>query len=171
MASNTTVSGNETEPALVRRYNVERSCLRCHERKVRCNKAMPCSACIRANVQCRYPGPERTKRRSQKGAQVQLGSRLERLERALGAMTAIPERAHPKTDARLLNVEGSNGNSLSPPPPSEVPRPDSARRNRNSPPEHHQTRGLLVQDGASTRYINEAMLSQMLEKVINQPHR
>ncbi|AEO70604.1 uncharacterized protein THITE_2055818 [Thermothielavioides terrestris NRRL 8126] len=51
-------------PALARRYDVARSCLRCHERKVRCDKAVPCSTCLRAKTPCRYPGPERVKRRS-----------------------------------------------------------------------------------------------------------
>ncbi|OKL58231.1 hypothetical protein UA08_06842 [Talaromyces atroroseus] len=164
MSSKATVPGNVNEAALVRRYNVERSCLRCHERKVRCNKALPCSACTCAKVQCRYPGPERTKRRSQRGAQVQLGSRLDRLERALGAMTTIPERADPETDARLLGVTDSCGTSTSSPPPPKGLSTSSVGRSRTAPPENHPTRGLLIQDGASTRYINEAMLSQMLEK-------
>ena len=57
---------SERPPVLVRRYDVERSCIRCRERKVRCDKAVPCSMCLRIKAPCRYPGPERVKCRSQR---------------------------------------------------------------------------------------------------------
>lgn len=40
-----------------RRYRVQRSCLRCHFHKIRCDKAEPCSSCTKANAPsgCRYP--------------------------------------------------------------------------------------------------------------------
>jgi hypothetical protein len=33
-----------------RRYNVERSCLRCHAHKIKCDKNSPCSKCSRSSV-------------------------------------------------------------------------------------------------------------------------
>lgn len=40
-----------------RRYRVQRSCLRCHFHKIRCDKTEPCSSCTKANATsgCRYP--------------------------------------------------------------------------------------------------------------------
>lgn len=39
------------------------ACVRCSERKVRCNKQNPCSACTRHNVQCLYRPPKPSRRR------------------------------------------------------------------------------------------------------------
>ncbi|KAK4212539.1 hypothetical protein QBC37DRAFT_192129 [Rhypophila decipiens] len=40
----------------------QRSCVTCRARKVRCNKASPCSHCQRAGIVCVYPTPDRTPR-------------------------------------------------------------------------------------------------------------
>ena len=41
------------------------ACVRCSERKVKCNKQNPCTACVRHNVQCtfRTPKPPQRKRK------------------------------------------------------------------------------------------------------------
>jgi hypothetical protein len=39
-----------------------RSCIRCNQRKVRCDRKYPCSACAKAGEQCSYPGPKRARR-------------------------------------------------------------------------------------------------------------
>lgn len=156
--------GQGQRTALVRRYNVARSCIRCHERKVRCNKAMPCSPCNRAKAQCRYPGPEKAKRRAHRDTQAEVGPRLERLERALGAIATIPERARSEPEeARGQRLRNRDMVSISSPLRTRSPSP--TRRGQDAPLENHTARGLLVKNGTSTRYINEAMLSQMLEKV------
>ncbi|PWY75337.1 hypothetical protein BO94DRAFT_627325 [Aspergillus sclerotioniger CBS 115572] len=129
----------EQPPALVRRYDVERSCIRCHERKLRCDKATPCSMCLRAKVPCCYPGPERVKRRS-KRLSAKPRPRLQMLER---------------------DVAGING-------PSEVDR-DATDLNKSErqPVEEAEgprlSNGLLVKEGSSARYINESLLSRVLE--------
>ncbi|KAJ5725536.1 C6 transcription factor [Penicillium malachiteum] len=38
---------------------MSRSCLRCHERKVRCDREHPCGRCIQANVECFFPENKR----------------------------------------------------------------------------------------------------------------
>lgn len=43
------------------------SCLRCFERKVRCDKSHPCANCVKSNVECvfRIPSaPRRKKKRA-----------------------------------------------------------------------------------------------------------
>ncbi|KAE8404843.1 hypothetical protein BDV37DRAFT_271077 [Aspergillus pseudonomiae] len=64
MESENTSDHTYGEPRVLRRYNVSRSCIRCHQRKVRCDKSHPCTTCARSNVTCRYPGSEKTKRRA-----------------------------------------------------------------------------------------------------------
>lgn len=155
---------SQTRTPLVRRYNVERSCIRCHERKVRCNRTVPCSACTKADTQCRYPGPEKTKRRSQRGKQSQLYARLDKLERVL---RVIPEPPRVEEDAGQLDDTRSSGELQSQTPEVSIVQPEN-HNNQNAPSEHQHpvlAQGFLVKDGVSTRYINEALLSQVLEKV------
>lgn len=131
---------------VVRRYDVERSCLRCHERKVRCDRGMPCTTCIRANTPCQYPGPGRIQRRSaQKSSQkVGVGTRLDMLERAI---TAIYRNSSPDQTSRSSPAL----------PPTNTPR--------SAEPESAPTEGFLVRDGTSTRYVNELLFSRVLAKV------
>lgn len=145
---------------LVRRYNVERSCIRCHERKVRCNKTMPCSACTKVDAQCRYPGPEKTKRRSQRAERSQLYARLDKLERVL---RGIPEASRVDEGISQLDDTRSSGELH---PVSAFQPENNKPQNRLSEHQHPLlSQGFLVKDGVTTRYINEALLSQVLEKV------
>ncbi|EEA19234.1 hypothetical protein TMatcc_010209 [Talaromyces marneffei ATCC 18224] len=161
--SSSQIDSSQTRPPLVRRYNVERSCIRCHERKVRCNKAVPCSACTKVGVQCRYPGPEKTKRRSQKGKQSQLYARLDKLERALRGV-AEPPRV--QEDTGQLDDTRSSEDLPSGSPGGSILQTGN-HNNQSAPSEHlhlDSDQGFLVKDGTTTRYINEALLSQVLEK-------
>ncbi|OQE12736.1 hypothetical protein PENFLA_c064G08234 [Penicillium flavigenum] len=121
-----------------RRYNVERSCLRCHAHKIKCDKNSPCSKCMRLNITCQYPGPSRIKRQSPKKSTGDVAARLEQLEQLIAAM--IKERS---------TRNGQNQD------PSTVLPGRSAAADRPT----HQ--GFLDKDG---RYINEPLLSRVLEK-------
>ena len=136
----------ESPAQVVRRYDVERSCLRCHERKVRCDRSMPCTTCIRANTPCQYPGPGRIQRRpAQKSTQrVGVGTRLEMLERAI---TAINQNSSPDQTSRLS--------------PALLP----TNTLRSAAPESAPTEGFLVKNGTSTRYVNELLFSRVVAKV------
>ncbi|KAJ5578232.1 C6 transcription factor [Penicillium hispanicum] len=134
----------------LRRYNVERSCLRCHERKVRCDKGSPCTKCVRLNVPCQYPGPRRVKRRPPKTTVTDVVSRLEQLERSIATLAGSPS----------TNQPGQTG-------PSDRESTVTTDRDRETPsshrlsagqPAHH---GFLVKDGC---YIDEPLLSRVLEK-------
>jgi hypothetical protein len=46
--------------------NILRSCLTCHQCKIRCDKRSPCSNCVRNDVLCCYPEVEQRRRRPQK---------------------------------------------------------------------------------------------------------
>lgn len=155
---------SQARAPLVRRYNVERSCIRCHERKVRCNKTVPCSACTKANAQCCYPGPEKTKRRSQRWKQSQLYARLDNLERVL---RGVSEPTHVEKDTSQLDDTRSS-NELQLQSPEVLIVQTENNKNQIELPEHQDpvvAQGFLVKDGITTRYINEALLSQVLEKV------
>ncbi|PYI01826.1 C6 transcription factor [Aspergillus sclerotiicarbonarius CBS 121057] len=132
------------------RYNVERSCLRCHQRKVRCDKGSPCGSCVRANTSCQYPGPNRVKRRAPKVAHTDVMARLESLERSIAALSG--NRPPPHVDSAAVSRNNAS-----------VPVAPSPSSNGVSPTDTTDQRahdGLLVEDG---RYINEQLLSRVLE--------
>ena len=132
-------------PAIVRRYNVERSCLRCHERKVRCDRALPCLKCVQAKASCRFPGPGRIKRRSQR---PMAAPRLDMLERAAalnpGDSSEIPNRSF-------------SGSTFPHEAASNIQIPVTGRA--------VPTEGVLVNEGTSSRYINELLFSRVLAEV------
>lgn len=148
-------TGDRSRQQLVaRRYDVERSCLRCHERKVRCNRAMPCSTCLRINVPCQYPGPGRTKRRSKISSTGRVRTRLGVSERAVTATN--------HTDSPDITTRSS---SLSSQPCGTYINTSVSTGDHTAP-----TEGLLVKDSTSTRYVNELLFSRVLEKVSGPQH-
>lgn len=132
--------------AMMRRYDVERSCIRCHERKVRCNKAAPCLACTRARVPCRYPGPERAKRRTPRANLAR--HRVATLESTAGtAETGASPSLEPVRPTPSVLAAASASVA-----PDASPAPD-------------RSGGFLLKDGSSTRYIDEYTFSRVLDKV------
>jgi hypothetical protein len=129
--------------AMIRKYNVKRSCIRCHERKVRCNKETPCISCVRSDVPCRYPGPERVKRvKSRFHRESSTDPQAEGLTRH---QPPSATRAAPQADAASVNGQfGAARSALS---------------------ESEQSGGFLLKEGSSTRYVNEFTFSRVLEKV------
>lgn len=128
----------------------ERSCLMCHQRKIRCDKKVPCSHCTRADVLCCYPAPERVGRRPQKTTIAEIAVRLARIERTI---TAISDGTSTQPDSNL-----NSALTLGPPQESDA---DTNEIQKAGWPQDE----LLVQDGSSSRYINEALLSRVLEEV------
>jgi hypothetical protein len=138
--------------AMVRKYNVKRSCIRCHERKVRCDKDTPCIVCVRSEVQCRYPGPERAKR---------VKSRSEK-----GVERSIVAAANPETQrAGSSTHDQATARSRTTPPPIGSAVIGQLTTTRYAPSESEQSGGLLLKEGSSTRYVNEFTFSRVLEKV------
>lgn len=136
-----------------RRYNVERSCIRCHQRKIRCDKSTPCSACVKSDnaESCHYPGLERVKRKARKQNNATLVQQVERLEQIVSdslRQNTQSDRDHPTPQASLSSSEHKSGDG------------DSGRGSSNFT-------GLLIEDGNFVRYVNDHVLSHILEKVIN----
>lgn len=134
--------------ASVRQKRAERSCLLCHQRKIRCDKRSPCTNCARADVLCCYPGPERSGRRLPKSTIAEVAARVTRLERTIAAISKDTSHTNSNLD------QSSDAKS----PPGEVSINEISVP-RDCPGE------ILVQDGLSTRYVNEAILSRVLEEV------
>ncbi len=67
------------------------SCSRCFERKVKCDKKQPCTACVRHNVDCVFRSLPPQKRRKQLSPDQALLDRLNRYESLLRQQGIDPE--------------------------------------------------------------------------------
>ncbi|KAJ5511938.1 hypothetical protein N7453_004041 [Penicillium expansum] len=134
-----------------RRYNVERSCLRCHEHKIKCDKGSPCSKCMRQKVTCQYPGPSRAKRQNPKKSTTDIAVRLEQLEQLIaGMIRERPTGSDSENQDQSASLSMSTGRSDYGPPSTHSAAADRPTQ-----------QGFLDKDG---RYINEPLLSRVLEK-------
>jgi hypothetical protein len=71
----------------------EFSCILCKQRKIRCDRQAPCSACVRAHAQCvrQSPAPPR-RRRKKKDSDLNLEAKIERYEKLLREYrVAVPD--------------------------------------------------------------------------------
>jgi hypothetical protein len=70
---------------MIRRYKVELSCLRCHNRKLGCDKKTPCSMCIQTgqSSECRYPSLHHQKRRPRRRTALELTDEMGKVEEGL----------------------------------------------------------------------------------------
>lgn len=143
------IGDRSPQKLVARRYDVERSCIRCHERKVRCDRAMPCSTCRRTNAPCHYPGPGRIKRRSKRSSTRRARTHPETLKRT---STASSHKDSPIITSRSSSILSQ---------PHDVNTHTPFLTGAHTAP----TEGLLVEDGTSTQYANEFLFSRVLEKV------
>ncbi|CAK41409.1 uncharacterized protein BO96DRAFT_482510 [Aspergillus niger CBS 101883] len=95
-----------------------RSCRRCSQKKIRCDKSQPCASCIKSASECIFPGPGRAQRRKKRPLKAQLVSRLKSLEKEVQVLThkleAVNQRSkqHPLTTDNRGAVEGEHGKLL-----------------------------------------------------------
>jgi hypothetical protein len=108
------------------------SCVRCSDRKVRCDRQNPCSACLRHDVQCVFrapPPPRRKKKRPQDGNLKDKLKRYEALFQNLGVdPNGLPNNAK-MVQGRMLvgsEVDMMEGEALLPTPASTVTEPERA---------------------------------------------
>ncbi|GLB12562.1 hypothetical protein AtubIFM57258_010246 [Aspergillus tubingensis] len=92
-----------------------RSCRRCSQKKIRCDKAQPCAGCIKSASECVFPGPDRAPRRKKRPLKAQLVSRLKALEKEVQVLTEKLEtvtynpRHHPQPAENSSAVKGERG--------------------------------------------------------------
>lgn len=116
-----------------RSHLAARSCRGCHQRKVRCDRAVPCTNCSRCGINCVYPTKESDIARKGGITLQSISNRLERLEVLLSRLaddgqvttrSASSRRREPQTQAQfnssgIVNrTEASNRLSSQDPSPS-----------------------------------------------------
>lgn len=61
-----------------------KSCLECRRRKIKCDKSVPCSYCVKVKVKCRYPVPKASNKSETLGLTNEaLSARIDGLESSL----------------------------------------------------------------------------------------
>ena len=136
---------------LTKQKRLDRSCVLCHQRKIRCDKKLPCRNCSRVDVLCYYPEPEQTVRRPQKTTIADVSARLARLERTISALSNDPSFNQEVTPSGPLATEDFNSTD----PIGSLASGASGASGEEK----------LVQGDYSSRYFNEALLSRVLEEV------
>lgn len=142
---------------------IERSCAVCHRRKVRCDKTLPCSHCTRSGFECTYPPAGPIVRRAKKTTINDVASRISQMEKTIEAFKA-GQVASPRPSGSISSPTPTNtsittsaatfngGESR-----ESVPGSNAAERNRNE--------GLLLNKGRISHYVNEVLLSRVIEQV------
>lgn len=136
-------------PIPPRSRKVERSCILCHRRKIRCDKRSPCSTCLRTGVLCCYPTAGQPARRPRKTTISDVAERLGRLERTLVAISS-GDSINGSPTARSASLE-----------------PDQVDDVDNSDTEVASASGemLLPSGDSNPYYINDVLFSHILDEV------
>jgi hypothetical protein len=127
------------------RRRIERSCILCHRRKVKCNKQMPCSNCTRAGVLCCYVPVEKQESRKSRTTISDIANRLGQLERTIVAISS--------SDGQ----QGRRGSAL-----QAIPEASSSNGNHNKESGAVSREGILLHN---RQYVNDALLSRLIEGV------
>lgn len=152
------VSSQSRSPAASRR--VERSCVICHRRKVRCDKQAPCSQCSRGGYTCLYPQTGPPVRRVRKTTITDVASRISELEKTLIAVSREHEvqlSIRPSSNTNSSHVVASHTTS-----PTFEPRP---RRTESEAADESPSDEILLKKGTSSQYFNEVLFSRVIEQV------
>lgn len=89
-----------------------RSCFECRRRKIKCDKSLPCSYCVKVKIQCSYPSPiaEPPITGNNKPGDDMV-ARIERIEHTLGSFEQSVSQLQGllKTQSSSPSVGGSHG--------------------------------------------------------------
>ncbi|KAL5360723.1 putative C6 transcription factor [Aspergillus floccosus] len=69
----------------------KRSCLRCHERKVRCDRKHPCGRRFQAKIKCSYPENKRAPRKLKRPQIATILGQLRQLEQGVGQLRVLSD--------------------------------------------------------------------------------
>jgi hypothetical protein len=80
--------GHEDMPQSNAGVASKRSCLRCNERKVRCDRNHPCGRCLQAKVECSFPRNKRASRKLNRPPIATILGQLKELEQEVERLRA-----------------------------------------------------------------------------------
>ncbi|KAI4626916.1 uncharacterized protein J4E87_004257 [Alternaria ethzedia] len=146
-----------------------RSCVTCRRRKVKCDKKDPCSNCLRAKIDCIFPGPGRAPRKSRKPPDAELLERLRRLEGVVTSLNAQVEGHEQEAADREKERHSSTSEEGCPNGNSGVKWPakqHGAKVATDNSVEGLESRfGRLVVENGRSRYINNSFWASLNNEV------
>ena len=134
------------------------SCIRCFERKVKCDKQNPCSNCVKSRVDCVFripPAPRRRKKRPQEDVLLERLRKCEELLKSKG-----------------LSIDSLQSPTDSTPPvdPASTGEPDfglTYGRPGLYPDNTAKKTGQLLMDGTQSRFIENNLWASVSGEVIH----
>lgn len=126
------------------------SCIRCADRKVKCDRQRPCSACVKHNVDCIFNPQQPPRKRHRRAKDQLLNDRLRHYEAILQKQGIDPNKLLDSSQAsELLSrsnqtaAEGSRRIQLQPPSSTE------------SEPSQSTTKTQLVHRQGQFKFVNK----------------
>ena len=131
----------------------EFSCIRCFERKVKCDKQNPCSNCVKSRIECIFRVPPAPRRRKKRTHEELLLTRLKKCEDLLksrgididGPESLARTTTDPKQQERPLFTH-QNSQQISPDAPTSSTSPEDLIF---AAPEVKKSGRLIVDQGKS----------------------
>lgn len=99
------------------------ACIRCSERKVRCDKEDPCNACVRHKVECVYRPPDPSRKKRKIVRENSIDERLKHFETLLREKGIDPHQPVGPSDE---DISHENRHSKAPVSVWQLPTPVSA---------------------------------------------
>ncbi|KAJ5569522.1 uncharacterized protein N7459_008952 [Penicillium hispanicum] len=130
----------------------KRSCVRCNQRKVRCDRKLPCGRCLQSGDECIHPGVKRAPRKLQRPPIAVIRARLQQLE---GEVERLRAGSQPTEKSDSASVQ------------SQAYEEEDTLRGKAK-----ALRGRLVlQDESKTRYVGDeasVILADKLQEMCDQ---
>ncbi|PYH85823.1 putative C6 transcription factor, partial [Aspergillus uvarum CBS 121591] len=126
----------------------KRSCIRCNQRKVGCDKKSPCGRCAKAGLECIHPGEKRAPRKLRRPPVAEILAHLKELE---AEVERLRSGARPKEQSDQTSQPGTESGSRS-------DREELATTSR----------GRLVVQGGRTRYVGDEASVILGDKVCDE---
>lgn len=117
------------------RSSNKRSCIRCNQRKVGCDRNQPCGRCLESGVECKYPGNKRTPRRLKRPPISEIMAHLRKLEEEVGYL-----RSTSTANQMDISLQSSLNDA-------------SRRKEDNKQPQ--RSKGRLIVRGERSRYVDD----------------
>ncbi|KAJ5601288.1 hypothetical protein N7510_010822 [Penicillium lagena] len=180
-ASQPTSTIDARPPAL--EHSSSRSCVTCRRRKVRCNKRSPCSNCVKAGIDCIFPPPGRAPRKAKRPPDVELLSRLRRLEGVIEHLSgngttadAIANGSAAQEGAPSSTIPSTTPTDWPAAAPATVSAPPQSQAQQSGCPFETDPKkisagkfenefGRLVIDEGRSRYVNNRLWASLGDEI------
>ncbi|KAF2663636.1 hypothetical protein BT63DRAFT_108522 [Microthyrium microscopicum] len=145
------------------------SCIICHKRKVKCDRAHPCSNCVKNEATCEYVAPPAPRRKRKKTDDEALKEKVEKYEeqlRALGVKVDESEShlmARSRTSSEQVEAKRRRTNSADNFSP-KVHQPEERKGSVCPKPE---SEGSLLLDAGKSRYVENNLWMSISDELPN----